>query len=839
MQPKAVCRDCGFALNRYDEECPLCHGRWEVWEERFAPVKLERNREQISTWLSQLPNPVAFDIVATKKGIRLRVMAAPETIEGALKAWASMTQHQTRWVKIETPVFEKPAYILKTGSILPNLVVSEAAGDPLLAIGGQLMTGLREGQKCGLRFWVLGKDTKLQDKVRALAAYSYGTESGVGTQSPNVWGARLSIWKFILGVGTLTDAIAMGMITLHLGQMSVAIVLFVAGTLIIFASLMGLFHWMQWRSVPKEILNTRITDTLMKTAIVAYGDFPQNLSLLAGNVRWIPVPGEEWPHITAAPITLPALEIASLISPPERGEGSGIFDREALQEVPAPPASAPLVDNPEGISIGFSVEDENKVVKVDRNGHGIAIGGSQSGKSTLALNLLVQLAQLGKDAPGMLVIDPHLSLADGLLQAINDMPKELRDIAIQRLRIISPDQEEVVPLNLLALPDYSWAANTIVQIGKRLWTDYWGPRMQAVLLGLFKIVHSANMNAAENEPKMGLIHTIYAAFNPYWRHQAFEKMEPYERIMGVTLDQILGQTGETFQKSWVTEVVAPIISKLMNVELSPWLFAAMHQSGFADVETWIKEKSWIIMRVPSGSMGREGAHLAAGVFYNTWEAMYRKVTATGPVPYYVVVDEVQEVGGAMKLDALLSEGAKFGARVFVLAQSLSMMRKIEGLDVVVQAMLANSSTQAFFTPSTEDAELIRDTLNLDIRYGKSTLDLTTLVCWLRARVKGEWQPPTTIRIPVLKRPVAADVHKVIREVIAAHPQDYCGRGVWQGDIVSLLRSMLPPGMAKMLDLAFKADNDEDGISKKTKDDLNIEAKRATRVPDVDLANTGF
>ena len=80
---------------------------------------------------------------------------------------------------------------------------------------------------------------------------------------------------------------------------------------------------------------------------------------------------------------------------------------------------------------------------------------------------------------------------------------------------------------------------------------------------------------------------------------------------------------------------------------------------------------------------------------------------------------------------------------------------------------------------------------------------------------------------------------MIREVIAAHPQDYCGRGVWQGDIVSLLRSMLPPGMAKMLDLAFKADNDEDGISKKTKDDLNIEAKRATRVPDVDLANTGF
>ena len=380
-----------------------------------------------------------------------------------------------------------------------------------------------------------------------------------------------------------------------------------------------------------------------------------------------------------------------------------------------------------------------------------------------------------------------------------------------------------------------------MQIGKRLWTDYWGPRMQAVLLSLVKIVHSSNMNAGRDQPKMGLIHTIFAAFNPFWRHQAFEKMEPFERIMGVTLDKILGQTEDKIAKTWVTEVVAPIISKVMNLELSPWLFAAMHQNEFADVQSWIREKAWIVLRLPSGYMGREGAHLAAGVFYNTWEAMFRKVTADGPIPYYVVVDEVQEVGGAMKLDALLSEGAKFGARVWVLAQSLSLMKKIEGLDVVVQAMLANSSTQAFFTPSTEDADMIRDTLNLDIRYGKSTLDLTTLVCWLRARVKGEWQPPTTVKIPVLKRPVPEDVQGVIREVIAAHPRDYCTRGIWQGDIVDLLKAMLTDASAKaMLELGFKAEK-KNAAGDSTHQTAQEQAtqKMQEEVDPVDWENTGF
>ena len=103
----------------------------------------------------------------------------------------------------------------------------------------------------------------------------------------------------------------------------------------------------------------------------------------------------------------------------------------------------------------------------------------------------------GEDAPGIFLADPHLSLSDSFLQAVDDLPPELRSQAVRRLRIITPDQPEVIPLNLLAIPDFSWAGNSIVQIGRRIWDDYWGPRMQAALLALFRIAHAWNMHHPE------------------------------------------------------------------------------------------------------------------------------------------------------------------------------------------------------------------------------------------------------------------------------------------------------------------------------------------------------
>ncbi len=98
-------------------------------------------------------------------------------------------------------------------------------------------------------------------------------------------------------------------------------------------------------------------------------------------------------------------------------------------------------------------------------------------------------------------------------------------------------------------------------------------------------------------------------------------------------------------------------------------------------------------------MRHEVARLTAGVVYNVFDFVFRKVTLYSPKPFYFFIDETQEIGAGMRLEYILSEGAKFGARVFALAQSLSMLRRIEGFESVVQSLLANTSTQAFFSPT--------------------------------------------------------------------------------------------------------------------------------------------
>lgn len=780
----------------------MCTGRWETWEALFPPIPLQRNREQLAVWLAQLPNPIAFDIFADNRGVRLRVVAPPGRIEGALNSWAAMMHHQTRWVKVDTTPFEAPAYVLKTQSVVPNLVVSEASGDPILAIGGQLASGLGPGQQAGLRFWLLGKNRDFQERVRALAAYSYGTESGVANQTPNVWGWQLSVWRAIMILGGLIVAVALATLSFHLARPAYGVVAFLAGLMVVGAGVMGMVRWARWRSTPKELLQSLISDTLFDTTFVAYGNASPDLSILSGTGSWKWIEWDEWPEVQRHSMPLPSMGLASLIAPPEFGEGSGVFASDAIQEIPAPPPSQRLVDNPAGLEIGRSVFG-GQGVRIDPDGHSMSTGGSRSGKTSFAYNVLEQLIRQGDDAPGILLIDPHLSLSDSFLQAVHELPPDMREKAIARLRVISPDQPEVVPLNLLALPDFTWAANAIVQVGRRLWEDYWGPRMQSVLIGLFRLVHSVNMNDTSGR-KMGLIHTIFAAFNTTWRHDAFPNLKPYERMTSISLDALLGQMGTSgrFEQAWVTEVVSPIISKVMNVELSAWLFYAMHQNSFADVEGWVNDKAWIVLRLPSGQMGRDGARLTAGVFYNVWDAIYRRATTRNRIPYYIFVDEVQEIGPGMRLETMLSEGAKFGARLFVLAQSLSLMRKIEGLDAVVESLLANTSTQAFFTPSPEDMETVRDTLSLESRYGKTTLDLPTLNCWLRARVGGQWQPPTTVTIPPLKAADPDAIQALIREVIAAHPADYVDPGPLESDPVEMLRSMLPPAARPLLDLAF-------------------------------------
>jgi hypothetical protein len=761
--------------------CPLCNGGWQGWELLFAPLPLGDLRAQVMGWLGQLPFPSILEWCASPMGIRVRLYAPPHTADGVVGAWAAMTGQHSRWRRLESVDLAHSGVFLRPGLKLPSLTVSSPDSDPLLAIGSRLIQAAREGEDAHMRLWILGRDAALQEKLRALSAYSYGTEGGVENNTPNPWGMRLSILRAGLVLGLLVAGVSAG--AWNAGWLSpfAGLLGVLAGGIGTLTSAWGMSDWLTWRSIPKDVLERRIQEPLLSVAISL--SCALNLPLIAGEQTWSPVE-RPWPAAKGMGFPLPGGELAGLIAPLQLGEGSGLLDRAVWQDVPAPPPSQPLLEA--GFKVGTSVAT-GEWVGVDPDGHGLATGGSRTGKSSFTYAMLKQLIARGEDAPGIFLVDPHLSLADAFLDLVAQLPEGKRKKAVQRLRVITPDRPWVVPLNLLAVPDFTWAGNAIVQVGRRIWDDYWGPRMQAALLGLFRLAHV--WNQAHPADGLGLLHVVFLAFNKEWRHEAAGLLPPGERIGALALDALLGQATDDgkWSQGWVTEVISPVLSKVMALEMSPWLFSAMHQPGFVDMSSWATERAWIVLRLPSGEMGREGARLTAGVIYNVFDAAYRKATLDGPIPFYFIVDEAQEIGGGMRLEAMLSEGAKFGARMFVLAQSLSMMRKVEGFEPVVQALLANTSTQAFFSPDPEDADLIRATLSSSVRYGNMTLDLPSLQYWLRARLGGQWQPPTLTRVEPLARANKARVEELIEEVIALHPMEYFQADGWQERAVGVLQ----------------------------------------------------
>jgi len=802
-----ICMQCGYEFASSPDDCPLCQGQWQGWELLFAPHPLDDLRAQVMGWLGQLPFPAVVEWSASPKGLRVRLYLPPNVAEGVVHAWAAMTGQHSRWRALGRVDLHGSGYVLYSASHLPTLIASAKDSDPLLAVGSRLISAAREGKEASLKLWLLGDESRLQERLRSLSAYSYGTEGGVENNTPNPWGMQLYALRAMLTLGMLIGGISGGVwvagwVSAYLGIIGV-----LSGGLIVFSAARGIRDWLAWRSIPKEIVEKRIQEPLLKVALTLSSQM--DLPLFAGEQFWTALPNL-WPNIHQHGFPLPAGELAGLIAPLQLGEGSGLLDRAVWQEVPAPPPAQPLLDA--GFKIGQSVATGEKV-GVDPDGHGMATGGSRSGKSSFVFAMLEQLIARGADAPGIFLVDPHVSLADAFLDAIAQLPDEQRAAAIKRLRIVTPDQPQVIPLNLLAVPEFTWAGNAIVQIGRRIWDDYWGPRMQAALLGLFRLAHVWNQH--HPEAGLGLLHVVFMAFNKNWRHQAMALLPPGERMGALALDALLGQTGEgdKWSQGWVTEVISPVLSKVMALELSPWLFSAMHQERFVDMNQWIEERAWIVLRLPSGEMGREGARLTASVLYNVFDAAYRRATLAKLVPFYFIVDEAQEIGSGMRLESMLAEGAKFGARMFVLAQSLSMMRKVEGMEPVVQALLANTSTQMFFSPDPEDADVIRATLSSTVRYGNMTLDLPSLQCWLRARIAGRWQPPTLTQIQPLPRADGNRVKALIEEVIANHPADYLPADGWQERAAKSLEEMLPAALSKLLDefLAVRMENQQGGM----------------------------
>jgi len=800
-----TCFRCGYKYTPAPgepPECPLCHDRWAWWDLIFPALPTGEGEEEVAQawgeWLGMLPLP-AFLEISHEDGLRVRLAVPPGTVDRTTaEAWSALARRRMRLEQVAQPPEPLPhGWALYTPERLPSFALQTA--DALPALLPHLQNGRR------LRIWLIGREDRLQAFLRRMLSYQYGVDSGVSDRTPNLWGLRLSLSRFLLFLGGGVAALGGGFLALH--NFTWGMPLLAGGGMVFTGGVLGMLDFIRWRSIPKDVVEQAVQGPLFAAAFSLHeprrGEAPE-LRIWGGETRWLPFDRPSpWPDIRRMGRPVGGANLAALIRPPARSEAAAGFAEDAYQDIPAPPPSRALTHAP--LLLGTAVAT-GEPVGIDPDAHALIVGGSRSGKSSAVYGLLKNLAAQGEDAPGLFLVDPHLSLADAFLDAVAQLPPDERAKAVERLIVVDVTRPEVVPMNLLTLPDYSWAGGALVELGRRIWEDYWGPRMQAALLGLFRLGHAWNTHRVD--AKLGLIHTVFMAYNRDFRDVAMQYLRPDERVGTLALNALLGQMEGAGNKSWLTEVISPVISKLMAMEMSPWLFDALHRDRFVDMARWINNRYWIVLRLSTGDMGRPAARIAAAVLYNVFEAVYRKtVTANDPKPFYIVVDEAQEVAAGMKLENPLAEGGKFGLRVFLLTQSLTMLRQIEGFESVVQALLANTSTQMFFSPDPDDTEIIEKTLRAGLRYGKLTFDLPSLQCWLRARLGGRWQPPTLIRVKPLATANRERVQRLIDEAIEAHPDDFAPLEERGQNIVDALIQLLPPSQQAALGLALGEDNE--------------------------------
>ncbi|MBC7264766.1 MAG: ATP-binding protein [Chloroflexi bacterium] len=132
-----------------------------------------------------------------------------------------------------------------------------------------------------------------------------------------------------------------------------------------------------------------------------------------------------------------------------------------------------------GVRVGFvSLNGQEKEIRLapqDLLRHLVLFGSTGTGKSTLLLNIALDLVALGF---GVSVMDPHGSLVPSLLGSLPD--HRLEDVIVVRFA----DVAHPVGLNFLtARPGFEFlVVDELVEICRRIYgTEYWGPVLDMVL----------------------------------------------------------------------------------------------------------------------------------------------------------------------------------------------------------------------------------------------------------------------------------------------------------------------------------------------------------------------
>ena len=326
----------------------------------------------------------------------------------------------------------------------------------------------------------------------------------------------------------------------------------------------------------------------------------------------------------------------------------------------------------------FGIKNKN------REGHMYIIGKTGTGKSTLIENMVISDIKKGK---GLALIDPHGDLAEDVLRFI---PKRrIKDVVY-----FNPaDIEYPTPFNPLekVSPDrYHLVASGIISVFKKIWPDFWGPRLEHILrhslLTLLEIPGSTLLDI----PRLLTNKEYRKAVMPKIKNQQVKEFWLFE-----------------FEKysAWLrSEAISPILNKIGQfLAAVPIRNIVGQEENTFNLREVMDEGKVLIVNLSKGEIGEDSSSLLGAMMVTKLQlaALSRTdLKERKRRPFYLYVDEIHNFLTLSFAD-ILSEARKYGLNLILSHQYIGQLdEKIRG------AIFGNVGTLISFRVGAEDAKLL-------------------------------------------------------------------------------------------------------------------------------------
>jgi len=326
-------------------------------------------------------------------------------------------------------------------------------------------------------------------------------------------------------------------------------------------------------------------------------------------------------------------------------------------------------------------------------GHLAVFGKTNTGKSTLLLNIAEQLIFNEK---AIILIDPHGELAYKVLKVIPEQrEKDLLYITPEFLKIdneyyaitmnalhvkqsADPVQNELERLRAVDSLKLLFSKDDRFSMGT------WGPRLEVIFSTLTKSLLEIDSNATITDLLDLLIDKDCRA-----------------RFLRITKDrEVAGYLKDLYKSKYNLEYVTSSVNKLMPIKKNMFireLIASKKQS--VDFELLLSGKPIIVVNLSKSNVSETLSSMAGSLIINMLWNTILKLNLQSQI--FLIIDELQNFS-ALNLKSMLSEGRKYGISMIMATQHMNQIQQD-----LIDSMLGNIASICAFNIGTSDSRNLK------------------------------------------------------------------------------------------------------------------------------------